>query len=70
MIEVAEQRFVDIETKLSHQEYLIDELNQVVRAQQGALDQLEKLVKTFFKRFRDTAADGNIGPADEKPPHY
>ena len=70
MTEVAEQRFVDIETKLSHQEYLIDELNQVVRTQQEALDQLEKLVKTFFKRFRDGATDSEIGPGNDKPPHY
>ena len=70
MTEASEQRFVDIEMKLSHQEYLIEELNQVVRTQQEALDQLEKLVKAFFKKFRDGNTDSNIGPADEKPPHY
>ena len=67
---MSEQRFIDIEMKLSHQEYLIEELNQVVRTQQEALDQLEMLVKNVVKKFNERATDPEIGPANEKPPHY
>lgn len=70
MHEEQNQRFVDIEMKLSHQEYLIEELNQVVRSQQEALDQLEKLVKRMGDRLREGGGEPQVGPGNEKPPHY
>ena len=65
-----DQRLIDIEIKIAHQENLVGELNQVIARQQETIDQLQASLKKFFKQYRETNGDGAIGPADEKPPHY
>lgn len=68
---MAEQRFIDIESKILQQEVLLEELNQVIYKQQTQIDQLETVLSSLVKRIRDgnlTAEE--IAPADEKPPHY
>jgi SlyX protein len=37
-----EERFVDLETRLTYQERTIEELNEVVTRQQGQIDVLEE----------------------------
>jgi SlyX protein len=69
MNELSEQRFVDIEMKLSHQEYLIEELNQVVREQTETITRLEMTLKKLSARVSETA-DARVGTGNEKPPHY
>jgi len=68
---MSEDRFIDLETRLSHQDQLLHELNDVVTAQQAKIMQLEELCRSLIDRVRsvgDAAADGD--PADERPPHY
>jgi SlyX protein len=65
-----EQRLVDIETKIAHQEVLVIELNQVIAQQQETIDQMQAALKKFFKQFRERNLGTDIGPADQKPPHY
>ena len=66
-----DERLVEIETKLAHQEILIGELNQVIAQQQETIDQLQAGLKGFFKQYRELHGDGTtIGPANEKPPHW
>jgi SlyX protein len=68
---MTEQRFVDVETKLAHQEHLLLELNDVITKQQENIMRLEKLCDSIIERVR---ALGEALPAganvDEKPPHY
>lgn len=64
-----EQRLIEIESKLAHQEVLIGELNQVIANQQAAIDEMSNGLKGFFKRFGDINGP-EIGPANQKPPHY
>jgi len=68
---MTEQRFVDLETKLAHQEHLLLELNEVITKQQENIMRLEKLCESIVQRVRSLGealpADTN---ADEKPPHY
>ena len=68
---MTEQRFVDLETKLAHQEHLLLELNDVITKQQGNIMRLEKLCDSIVERVRSL---GEALPAgtdvDEKPPHY
>ena len=40
---MSEDRFVDIETKLAHQEHLLLELNEVITKQQEKIMKLESL---------------------------
>lgn len=65
-----EDRFVDIEIKLSRQEDLVDTLNQLVYQQQKKLDELEALCAALARRLKDSAGDADQASANEKPPHY
>ena len=68
---MTEQRFVDLETKLAHQEHLLLELNDIITKQQENIMRLEKLCDSIIERVRSLSeavpADTNAG---EKPPHY
>ena len=64
-----EDRFIDIEIKLAHQEDLVESLNQVVYQQARRLDQLEALVGQLAERIRSGAAEGR-NPLNDRPPHY
>ncbi len=68
---MSEDRLIDIESKLAHQEQLLMELNEVLTQQQGRIMQLEQLSTSLIERVR---AIGDVtpdeGPVDERPPHY
>jgi SlyX protein len=68
---MSEERFIDLETRLAHQDQLLHELNDVVTAQQAKLMQLEELCRTLIDRVKAVGDSGPEGdPADEIPPHY
>lgn len=66
-----EQRLIDIEIKLAHQEHALDEVNEVLTSQQVQLTRLEQVCQSLVERFR-AISEGSA--ADErgvtKPPHY
>ena len=68
---MTEQRFVDLETKLAHQEHLLLELDDIITKQQENIMRLEKLCDSIIERVRSLGeaapTDTNV---DEKPPHY
>lgn len=64
-----EDRFVDIEIKLAHQEDMVEELNQVVYQQSRRIDQLEAMVGQLAEHIRNSAQSGP-NPVNEPPPHY
>jgi SlyX protein len=66
---MSEERFINIETKVAHQEALIEELNAVLYQQQVTIEQIQKTLAAFIKRYKDLEKTTH-GPADEKPPHY
>lgn len=66
-----EERLVNIETKISFQEDLIEELNKVVYQQQQKLNQLEAICTSLARHLQSLAEAGNESkPANEMPPHY
>jgi SlyX protein len=68
---MSEERFIDLEMRLAHQDQLLNELNDVVTAQQSKIMQLEELSKALIQRVRsvsDGVPDSDSG--DERPPHY
>ena len=68
---MSEERFIDRESRLAHQDQLLHELNDVVTGQQQKIMQLEELCKAMIQRVRsvgDGMAEGD--PGDERPPHY
>jgi SlyX protein len=68
---MSEERLVDIESKLAHQDQLLIELNDVVTQQQEKIMNLEELCRSLVDRVRSM---GDAMPADssrdERPPHY
>ncbi|MGB5630286.1 MAG: SlyX family protein [Woeseiaceae bacterium] len=68
---MSEERFIDLESRLAHQDQLLHELNDVVTGQQVKLMQLEALCQSLIERVRSIGEGGESGdPADERPPHY
>jgi len=66
-----EERLVAIETKLTFQEDLIEELNKTVYQQQQKLDHLEAVCAALARQIRSLSEAGNEGkPVSERPPHY
>ena len=68
---MSEERIIELESRLAHQDQALHELNDVVTSQQARLMQLEQLCRSLADRVRAlgegmTAA----GPGDERPPHY
>ena len=68
---MSEERFVDLETRLAHQDQLLHELNDVVTDQQAKIMQLEELCRSLIDRVRSLGEGLSAGdPGDERPPHY
>ncbi len=67
----AEKRIVELETKLSFQEHLIQELNEALTHQQRQLDALQHKLDMMHEQLKDGMSD-DIKPLSEEvpPPHY
>lgn len=66
---IDEDRFMNIEIKLSHQENVVDDLNRTIYEQGRRIDQLEAMVAKLAEHVR-TMRDAGQGPVNERPPHY
>ena len=68
---MSDDRLVDIEAKLTHQEHLLEELNDVITKQQETIMRLEEHYGILVERVRSISesmpADSE---QDERPPHY
>jgi SlyX protein len=68
---MSEDRLVQIETKLAHQEHLLDALNDVVTKQQDSIMRLEEQHAILVERLRSISEALPADSAqDERPPHY
>ena len=68
---MSEERFVDLETRLAHQDQMLHELNDVVTDQQAKIMQLEELCRSLIDRVRSLGEGLSAGDSgDERPPHY
>lgn len=68
---MSEERFIELESRLAHQDQMLHELNVVVTDQQAKLMHLEELCRTLIDRVRSLGEDIPAGdPANERPPHY
>ena len=65
------QRFEAIETQLSHQELLLEQLNDAVTRQQDSLLKLQIRCDELLARIAALSEAAPERPAeDERPPHY
>ena len=67
---MSEERLVDIEIKLAHQEQLLEDLDNVVTEQQAKIMQLEGLCNRLIDRVQSFGESSVDAPQDERPPHY
>ncbi len=68
---MSEERLIDIESKLAHQDQLMFELNKVVTEQQAKIMQLEQLCTSLVERVRAMGESiPGDGSQDDRPPHY
>ncbi|NOX69447.1 MAG: SlyX family protein [Gammaproteobacteria bacterium] len=66
-----DDRLIEIETKLAHQEDLVNALNTVVTDQQAQIVRLEELCRVLTGRVRAMSESATVdGPEDDRPPHY
>ena len=65
-----EQRIVSLEEKFSHQDHLVDQLNQIVTAQQLVIEQLKKDVLELKLSQNSSGNQGGRTLKDDVPPHY
>lgn len=71
MTPVDEEKIIDIETKLAHQEHLLAALNDALSNQQSQIAALEHLCQSLVERIRALSeAGGGNGHDSELPPHY
>ena len=68
MAGTTEERLVDVELKLMHQDRLLETLNEVVIELRGEVTALRKQIERLDEQQRATDEDG--APADDPPPHY
>lgn len=68
---MSEERFIDLESRLAHQDQLLNDLNDVVTEQQAKIMQLEELCRILIQRM-SSLGEGMSGgdTSDERPPHY
>jgi SlyX protein len=68
---VTEERMIDLETRLAHQDQALALLNDAVIRQQDLLTKLERLYAALAERV--AAVDAALGDGrgrEEPPPHY
>lgn len=66
-----EDRLMDIELKLVHQEDMVDALNQRIYEQQQQIDKLEQLCASLGQHVRNLAQNNSGAQLPhERPPHY
>ena len=66
-----DERLIALESKLAHQEYLLDSLNQTVYRLQKQLDELDTLASALVQQVSQLRAHSSDNALpNEKPPHY
>ncbi|MCF6262698.1 MAG: SlyX family protein [Xanthomonadales bacterium] len=67
-----EKRLIELESRLTFQDDLIESLNEAVIQQQKQIERLELISKTLAERLRGLSgsAGADESPGHEVPPHY
>ena len=60
------QRIADLEMRVAYQDKLLGDLDEVVRVFSNRVQRLER----HITELQDSVGAQEIGPGDEKPPHY
>ena len=66
------ENLIDIETKLAFQAETVEQLNDVIIAQQKAIDKLQRQMVQLNSKIEEESQHWHEqnNPVDETPPHY
>jgi len=67
---MTDERLTEIEIKLAHAEQAINEMSDVLYAQQALLEKLDRGLTALRQRVSATESGSEGTSGDEKPPHY
>jgi SlyX protein len=66
-----DNRIIELETKVSYQDHIIQELNEAVTGQQQQIDAMEKHLKQMSEHMKAINPSDPARPEEEAPPpHY
>jgi len=65
-----DNRLENLETKISYQEHLIEELNEVIISQQKQIDSLEKKLQQLTSFMQENTGQQASNEPEAPPPHY
>lgn len=63
-------RLQDIETKISYQELLLENLNEALTSQQGQIDALKRQIDSISQMLKSPQEHINRPEDEVPPPHY
>lgn len=63
-------RIIELESRLTHLDDTVEQLNDVISAQQHQIDRLERLLKQLMDQQQDIKEQFAPEPNDSPPPHY
>lgn len=70
-LEKMEQRLAELEMKLTFQDNLLEELNQVLIEQQFVIDKMQLQLRYMAEKLKDVQPSNVASRAEETPPpHY
>ena len=71
LMENNEEAIIELQTKLSFQEDLLENLNQVITDQQGQITKLARTVESMIEQMHSMqSSTQDNGSQQEIPPHY
>ena len=63
-------RLLDLETRNTHLERMVQELSEGLYAQQRQIERIEAQLRKVTERLKDFNPSQNDLPQNERPPHY
>ena len=64
------ERLIELETKVTHQEHSLEELNQALCDQQSQLEKLHQALDLLTHKIKQGLGNDSNIRDHEKPPHY
>ena len=65
-----DQAIIDLQTKLSFQDELLEQLNQIITDQQQQISRLELKLESLKSQVQTMQSTQVVSDANEPPPHY
>ena len=69
-VAIQRERMTEIEIRYTHLTDVVEQLSELVRAQQTALDGLRVAVERMAQRVGPGSEDDALDTSHQKPPHY